>query len=60
MSRLQVAQRANVPPFHVMDLLAAAQRRQLSHGDLALAGQPGVVLTNAPSCTGPSPFEETP
>ena len=26
--RMQVAHRANVPPFHVMDLLAAAQRRQ--------------------------------
>jgi aspartate/methionine/tyrosine aminotransferase len=46
-SRLQVAQRANVPPFHVMDLLAAAQRRQLSHGDLVnlVAGQPS---TGAP------------
>jgi aspartate/methionine/tyrosine aminotransferase len=45
--RLQVAQRANVPPFHVMDLLAAAQRRQLSHGDLVnfVAGQPS---TGAP------------
>ncbi len=40
--RMQVAQRSNVPPFHVMDLLAAAQRRQLSHGDLVnfVAGQP--------------------
>ena len=39
---MQVAQRSNVPPFHVMDLLAAAQRRQLSHGDLVncVAGQP--------------------
>ena len=46
-NRLQVAQRANVPPFHVMDLLAAAQRRQLSHGDLVncVAGQPS---TGAP------------
>jgi aspartate/methionine/tyrosine aminotransferase len=45
--RLKVAQRANVPPFHVMDLLAAAQRRQLSHGDLVnfVAGQPS---TGAP------------
>ncbi|MET0839481.1 MAG: pyridoxal phosphate-dependent aminotransferase [Marmoricola sp.] len=45
--RMQVAQRANVPPFHVMDLLAAAQRRQLSHGDLVnfVAGQPS---TGAP------------
>src|ERR1700712_5737803 len=45
--RMQVAQRASVPPFHVMDLLAAAQRRQLSHGDLVnfVAGQPS---TGAP------------
>ena len=45
--RIQVAQRSNVPPFHVMDLLAAAQRRQLSHGDLVnfVAGQPS---TGAP------------
>ena len=40
--RLKVAARANVPPFHVMDLLAAAQRRARSHGDLVdlVAGQP--------------------
>ena len=45
--RMQVAARANVPPFHVMDLLAAAGRRQLSHGDLVnfVAGQPS---TGAP------------
>jgi aspartate/methionine/tyrosine aminotransferase len=45
--RLQVAQRANVPPFHVMDLLAAAQNRQASKGDLLnlVAGQPS---TGAP------------
>ncbi|MCZ4499242.1 MAG: aspB [Marmoricola sp.] len=45
--RLQVAARANVPPFHVMDLLAAAQARQASHGDLVnfVAGQPS---TGAP------------
>ena len=44
---LQVAQRANVPPFHVMDLLAAAQERQASKGDLVnfVAGQPS---TGAP------------
>ena len=43
----QVASRANVPPFHVMDLLAAAQRRAASHGDLVnlVAGQPS---TGAP------------
>jgi len=42
-----VAQRANVPPFHVMDLLAAANARQASHGDLVnfVAGQPS---TGAP------------
>jgi aspartate/methionine/tyrosine aminotransferase len=45
---MQVAQRANVPPFHVMDLLAAAKRRQVSHGDLVnfVAGQPS---TGAPA-----------
>ncbi|WP_246142486.1 pyridoxal phosphate-dependent aminotransferase [Nocardioides rubriscoriae] len=47
MNRLQVAQRANVPPFHVMDLLAAASERRRTHGDLLdlLAGQPS---TGAP------------
>ncbi|MFL6061304.1 MAG: aminotransferase class I/II-fold pyridoxal phosphate-dependent enzyme, partial [Marmoricola sp.] len=47
MTRLAVAQRANVPPFHVMDLLAAAQERQRTHGDLVnfVAGQPS---TGAP------------
>ncbi|WP_310961587.1 pyridoxal phosphate-dependent aminotransferase [Nocardioides terrisoli] len=47
MNRLQVAQRANVPPFHVMDLLAAATERQRTHGDLCnlVAGQPS---TGAP------------
>ncbi|GCD89873.1 pyridoxal phosphate-dependent aminotransferase [Nocardioides sp. LS1] len=47
MSRLEVASRANVPPFHVMDLLAAATERQRTHGDLLnlLAGQP---MTGAP------------
>jgi aspartate/methionine/tyrosine aminotransferase len=46
--RFQVASRANVPPFHVMDLLAAAAERQRSHGDLVnlLAGQPS---TGAPT-----------
>ncbi len=44
---MQVAQRANVPPFHVMDLLAAATQRQATHGDLVnfVAGQPS---TGAP------------
>jgi len=42
-----VASRANVPPFHVMDLLAAAAQRRRTHGDLVdlLAGQPS---TGAP------------
>ena len=37
-----MATRANVPPFHVMDLLAASAERQRTHGDLVnlLAGQP--------------------
>ncbi|UUV27914.1 pyridoxal phosphate-dependent aminotransferase [Amycolatopsis roodepoortensis] len=36
------AARSAVPPFHVMDVLSAAQARQRSHGDLVplLAGQP--------------------
>jgi aspartate/methionine/tyrosine aminotransferase len=46
--RWQVASRADVPPFHVMDLLAAAARRQRTHGDLLnlVAGQPS---TGAPA-----------
>jgi aspartate/methionine/tyrosine aminotransferase len=46
--RFQVASRANVPPFHVMDLLAAAALRQRTHGDVLnlLAGQP---MTGAPA-----------
>jgi aspartate/methionine/tyrosine aminotransferase len=46
--RYRVASRANVPPFHVMDLLAAAAERQRTHGDLLslLAGQP---MTGAPA-----------
>jgi len=42
-----VASRANVPPFHVMDLLAAAAQRRRTHDDLVdlLAGQPS---TGAP------------
>jgi aspartate/methionine/tyrosine aminotransferase len=41
-SRLAVAQRAAVPPFHVMDVLAAASLRRQTHGDLVnmAAGQP--------------------
>ena len=46
--RFQVASRANVPPFHVMDLLAASAERQRTHGDVLnlLAGQP---MTGAPA-----------
>ncbi|HYF74443.1 MAG TPA: aminotransferase class I/II-fold pyridoxal phosphate-dependent enzyme, partial [Nocardioides sp.] len=48
MSRFAVASRANVPPFHVMDLLAASAERQRTHGDVLnlLAGQP---MTGAPA-----------
>lgn len=48
MNRFQVASRANVPPFHVMDLLAASAERQRTHGDVLnlLAGQP---MTGAPA-----------
>ena len=47
MNRLQAAQRANVPPFHVMDLLTASAERARTHGDVLnlLAGQPS---TGAP------------
>ena len=43
-----MASRANVPPFHVMDLLAAADQRRRTHGDLVnlVAGQPS---TGAPA-----------
>jgi aspartate/methionine/tyrosine aminotransferase len=46
--RFAAASRANVPPFHVMDLLAAAATRRRTHGDLLdlLAGQP---MTGAPA-----------
>ena len=46
--RWAAASRANVPPFHVMDLLAASAERQRTHGDLLnlLAGQPS---TGAPA-----------
>src|SRR6478735_7976731 len=46
--RFQVASRADVPPFHVMDLLAASAARQRTHGDMLslLAGQP---MTGAPA-----------
>lgn len=40
----RVAQRAGIPPFHVMDVWLAAAERQRSHGDLVnlSAGQPSV------------------
>ncbi|MBF4163535.1 pyridoxal phosphate-dependent aminotransferase [Nocardioides acrostichi] len=46
--RWLAASRANVPPFHVMDILEAAGRRQRTHGDLVnlVAGQPS---TGAPA-----------
>src|SRR4051812_18189179 len=58
--RMQVAQRANVPPFHVMDLLAAAQRRQLSHGDLVnfVAGQPSTGAPKAVRAEAKRPLDE--
>ncbi len=39
---LAVARRAQIPPFHVMDVWAAAAERQRTHGDLVnlSAGQP--------------------
>jgi aspartate/methionine/tyrosine aminotransferase len=45
--RYAVAQRASVPPFRVMDVLAASAERQRTHGDLVnlAAGQP---MTGAP------------
>jgi aspartate/methionine/tyrosine aminotransferase len=41
-TELAVAQRALIPPFHVMDVWAAAGERQRTHGDLVnlSAGQP--------------------
>ena len=48
-ARLGVASRANVPPFHVMDLLAAAAARGRTHGDLVnmVAGQPSTPAPRA-------------
>ncbi|MGL5810817.1 MAG: aspartate aminotransferase, partial [Nocardioides sp.] len=44
----KASSRADVPPFHVMDLIAAAAARQRTHGDLIslAAGQP---MTPAPA-----------
>ena len=49
--RLTVATRAAVPPFHVMDLLAASAARQRTHGDVVnlLAGQPSAGAPKAVS-----------
>lgn len=46
-ARLGVAQRANVPPFHVMDMIARATQRQREYGDMLslMSGQPS---TGAP------------
>ncbi len=48
MTTLTVAARAAIPPFHVMDVWAAAGERQRTHGDLVnlSAGQPS---TGAPA-----------
>lgn len=45
--RLDVAQRANVPPFHVMDVIARAAERTRTHGECLslMSGQPS---TGAP------------
>jgi aspartate/methionine/tyrosine aminotransferase len=46
--RWTAASRANVPPFHVMDMIAASTARQRTHGDALnlLSGQPS---TGAPT-----------
>jgi aspartate/methionine/tyrosine aminotransferase len=46
---LNVAARANIPPFHVMDVLSAANARQRSHGDMVSlsAGQPSAAAPRA-------------
>ena len=45
--RFQVAQRADVPPFHVMDMIARAAERQRTHGD-AISLMMGQPSTGAP------------
>ena len=47
-SRWGAASRANVPPFHVMDMIEASTKRQRTHGDALnlLSGQPS---TGAPA-----------
>lgn len=51
MDRLTVAQRANVPPFHVMDMLERAAQRQRTYGDLIslTSGQPSTGAPQAVS-----------
>ncbi|MFL6122437.1 pyridoxal phosphate-dependent aminotransferase [Actinophytocola sp.] len=46
---LNVAARANIPPFHVMDVLSAANARQRAHGDVIslAAGQPSAPAPQA-------------
>jgi aspartate/methionine/tyrosine aminotransferase len=46
---LAVARRAQIPPFHVMDVWAAAGERQRTHGDLVnlSAGQPSTPAPTA-------------
>jgi aspartate/methionine/tyrosine aminotransferase len=46
------ALRSGVPPFHVMDVLSAAQARQRSHGDLVL------LAAGQPSAPAPKPVRE--
>ncbi|MGH3435012.1 MAG: pyridoxal phosphate-dependent aminotransferase [Sciscionella sp.] len=50
--RLSVAQRAGVPPFHVMDVLSAAERRQRTHGDVVS------LAPGQPSSPAPAPVRE--
>ena len=50
--RFQVASRANVPPFHVMDLLAAAARRA------AHARRPGNLVAGQPTTGAPVPVRD--
>jgi aspartate/methionine/tyrosine aminotransferase len=46
--QLAVAARAAIPPFHVMDVLAAAAERQRPHGDLVNLSE-GQPSTPAPA-----------
>ena len=58
-----MAARANVPPFHVMDLLARGDERQRTHGDLVnLRGRPaddrGAGAGHAPRRSGCSQSDD--